>query len=442
MQTINSDFIFDIFKGCFQSKDFLGIVIDNIKVTYIPEGTLEAIFNELVFQHKTREIRPSIGTMKLAMRKNKDALEMLEEIKEMEPVDIDSILNGLEDFIKNCMFIENYNKASELFNKDKTKEAYTIYSTGAEDISNFTLDTEQYAAVFGDFAKRQVERLNGGNVTKMPSYIDELDRRTNGGHETGQLVIFVAESKGGKSFALSHYGISTLRSGYDVLHIQLEGTKKECLDRYDANWSGNLYQDVKVGEFSDKSLKAYKKIRETMNSEIFVYAPEKFNSFNADNLERRIINMKKKRPNLKLVVVDYLELMAPDNQTYKPSDERFKQQKTARRMKEIAMEQDVLIVTATQTGVLSRELINDPEFVLDREHLGEEKGKIRVVDMMISINRTKDEEHESIARLHIVAAREVWGGNEPIYIKTNLKRSRFYDRKGTLTKFFEQDMLS
>lgn len=439
-QTINSDFILDIFKGCFQSKDFLHIVLDHVKVTYVPEGTLEAIYNELKFQAKTQEIRPTIGSMKLAMRKNRDALEMLGDIKEMEPVDIDTILNGLEDFIKNCMFIEYYNTSSEFFNKGKTKEAYNAFSKGAEEIQGFSLDTEQYESVFGDFNKRQVERSNGLNITKMPSFIDELDRRTSGGHETGHLVIYVAESKGGKSFALSHYGVTTLRNGYDVLHIQLEGTKKECLNRYDANWSGNLYQDVKVGDFSEKSLKAYKKIRENLNAEIFVHAPEKFNSFTADDLERRIINLKKKRPNLRLVVVDYLELCSPDNQVYKPSDERFKQQKTARRFKEIAMEQDVLIVTATQTGVLSRELINDPEFVLDREHLGEEKGKIRVVDMMISINRTKDEEHEGVARLHIVAAREVYGGNEPIYIKTNLKRSRFYDRKGTLTKFFETEM--
>lgn len=441
MQKLNQDFILEIFKASIQNKDFMTVMVANMKPEYLPDGAYENVFKEIKKQFVLQEIMPTIGSLKLQLRKDKDCIELLQDVKEMQDVDVDSVLFNFEDFVKNCMFIDVYNKSSELFNKGKEEQAYKTFSNGALDITNFSLKESQYTKLLQDFNKRQIERFKKNhNPTKIPSMIDELDRRSGGGFEPGQLIIYIAESKGGKSFALIHHGVTGLRVSYDVLHVQLEGTEAECTNRYDACWSGNLYTDVKKGEFTEKSLKAYKKIRESLNSELYIYAPVKYQSFNCDDLQTRIKDLKKKRPNLKLVVLDYLDLANPDNKEYSPSEERFRQQKTARRLKEIAMEEDVLIITATQSSVLSRELVNDPDFVIDREHLSEDKGKIRVVDMMISINRTKEEAKEKICRLHIVAAREMYAGDEPIYIKQNLSRSRFYDRKSTLIEFFEQEM--
>lgn len=439
-QLLNNDFIMEIMKACLQNKNMLEISLSHIKDNFLPEGSLEDIFKEIRKQYKVFEKRPTIGTLKLALRKNHDAMELLDEIKEMQEVDIDVILSSLEEFIKTCNYIDIYNKSSDFYNRNEQKKAYDIFIKGAEDISKFSLKEETYTNVFGDFEIRQTERVSKtDDVTKIPSGIDELDRAINGGFETGQLIVWVARSKGGKSFGLNHCGMHSARLGHDTVHFQLEGTKKECLDRYDALWSGNLYKDVKDGNFSDKSLTAFRKITNNLRSDISVYAPEKFGAMTVIELRNRIIDLRKKR-DIKTVIIDYLELLDPDDNFYRPSEERFRQSKVARMLKDLALEFNILIITATQSSSITKEMYEDPDFVISEEHLSEDKGKLRPIDMLLSINRTSEEKRNHIARISIAAARAHHGTDEPIYIKQNLKASRFYDRKNTLLEMFSQSM--
>ena len=67
----------------------------------------------------------------------------------------------------------------------------------------------------------------------------------------------------------------------------------------------------------------------------------------------------------------------------------------------------------------------------------EDKGKVRPVDYLFTLNRTRDEEKDNVCRIYIEAARE-YKRNKVIYIKQNLSRSRFYDRKRTLAELFEK----
>lgn len=439
-QILNNDFIMEIFKACLQDKQILEICLSQIRDNYLPEGSLDIIYKEIRRQYKVLEKKPTIGTLKLALRKNEDVLEILEDIREMKEIDTEVILSSLEEFIKTCKYIEVYNKSSDLYNRNDHKKAYDIFIKGADEINQFSLRNQTYTKVFGDFEMRQAQRFSNNNiVTKIPTGIDELDRATKGGFETGQLILYVARSKGGKTFALNHHGLYSARLGYDVAHFQLEGTERECMNRYDAAWSGNLYHDVKEGNFSDKSLLAYKKIRNTLKTDINVFAPEKFQSLTVPQLRQRLIELLKTK-DIRVVIIDYLELLEPDENYYKPSEERFRQQKIARALKDIAMELNILIISATQSSSISKDFYEDPDFVISEEHLSEDKGKLRPVDMLISINRTSDEEKNNIARLHIAASRENRKTYEPIYIKQNLKSSRFYDRKNTLLELFAQDM--
>lgn len=432
------DFIIELFKGCLTNRDFLEVVVTNTKSNYFPEGILELIYNEIVAQYKVENKKPTVGTLKLALRKNRQALEVIEEVKELDDVDTSQLLFHLENFIKSCRFIEIYNQCAEKFSKGQQSKAYDLFSTGAEEMSKFSLTTEMFESVFNDFSRRQTDRLSKIVTSRIvPTAIDELDRAVQ--METGEFCLYLAESKGGKSFLLTHLGISAARFGIGVAHFQIEGTKKACLNRYDAAWSGSLYRDVKNGEFNQKKYATHKRILENLGkTDIHVYASEKFNGISMIDIRKKVIELKKKY-DIGLVLIDYLDLVPPDEHYYSPKDERFKQQRTAQLMKELAMEQNVLVVSATQANDIDVELKNDPEFVITRNNLAEDKGKVRPVDYLITLNRTRDEEQDHICRLYIEAARE-YRRHKTIMIKQNLSRSRFYDRKRTLEEFFEQEM--
>ena len=99
-------------------------------------------------------------------------------------------------------------------------------------------------------------------------------------------------------------------------------------------------------------------------------------------------------------------------------------------MKMLAMEFNAVVHTATQSSNIPEECKNDPEFVITRAQLNEDKGKCRPMDIFITINQTRDERKEEVMRLYTDKIRDYKSG-DVIKIANNFAYSRFYDRKRT-----------
>ena len=189
---------------------------------------------------------------------------------------------------------------------------------------------------------------------------------------------------------------------------------------------------MKKGDVDESKFKKLKNILRKMNGEIFVEAFEKFGGAYDTEIRQSIREAKKLHPNIKLVLIDYLELMSiNDGNKYSPNDERFRQQKLGRFTKEIAMEFDVLCETVTQASNLPKDKKDDPSFVMTREFLSEDKGKIRPFDYFFTLNQTTNEIKKQIIRIYADKMREYKSGRVA-KIVTNFSRSRFYNRKATL----------
>ena len=119
-----------------------------------------------------------------------------------------------------------------------------------------------------------------------------------------------------------------------------------------------------------------------------------------------------------------------DGKNYGVGDERFRQQKLSKAMKTLAMEFNAVVHTATQANTPTKEETDDPEFVLSRYNINEDKGKIRPTDGFMTLNVTSDERQEQFMRIYVDKAREHSGG-QIIHICNNFAYSRFYDAKRT-----------
>lgn len=440
---LTDEFILQLFHSCVTTRSIFELTVENIKSNWLPQEKQRKYLEELNKLKEKGAKKIMWSVFELEFRKEKTFKEYAKEIQEYnQDYNEELMIQKLESFIKNSKFIEMYDDVYEIYNRGDKSKAYQQLISKAEDLSKFTLaSASDLTSVFGDFNTRQTERIidkSTNTIEKTPFGIDELDRVTHGGGQSGEFVMFIGDAKSGKSICLIHCGINAARRGQGVLHFQLEGTKKQVLDRYDSAWSGSTYYDVKDANMTDQKYKDHKIIVSKLGqSDIWIDCPEKFLARTVVDIRRKIIEVKKTR-RLNVVIVDYLDLANPDNDKYSSSDERHRQQKTSRMLKDLAVEQDVLIITATQASSISKELLDDPDFVITREHLSEDKGKVRPVDMLISINRTPDERKAKVARLYCDALREHDSG-QVIKIKQNLSRTRFYDRKATLAMIYDEE---
>lgn len=436
-----TNFVVELIAAALERRTVFEIVKQYLKFSYLQEETEKKLWQWVTKRYDLTGKVPTIGQIQQQFVDDERVLEKLEEIGDVEIDEnggYELIIDSFEKFIKKMKFLEVNDKIADTYNRGDKEGAWELFVKSAEDFSKFSIQDAKFETVFGDFAERQAKRKSEDwNFRyKIPTGIDELDYRLggeSGGPETGECVLWLGDSGAGKSQCLTSVGIAAARQGFRVAHFQLEGTKEQCLNRYDAAWTGTLYQDVKLGNITAKKMEVTKRIiKKLRKTDIIVSSEETFNAKTLVDIRRELKEMEKKYGKIDVIIIDYLELLElGDGHRYTPSEERFRQAKLAKGMKMLAMEFNAVVHTATQSSNIPEEQKNDPEFVITRAQLSEDKGKIRPFDIFVTINQTRDEAKEEIMRLHTDKLRDYKNG-EPIHIANNFSYARFYDRKRTI----------
>lgn len=442
-----SNFVVELLAAALEKRTVFEIVRQYLKFSYLQIESEKKLWQWVTKRYDRTGKVPTVGQIQQQFQDDENVLEKLEEISDVE---IDEqgghemIVDTFEKFIKKMKFLEANDKIADLYNQGKKEQSWDMFVKYAEDFSKFSIQSAKFETVFGDFAERQAKRKSDEWQFryKIPTGIDEIDYRLggdNGGPETGECVLWLGDSGAGKSQVLVSVGISAARQGFRVAHFQLEGTKEQCLNRYDAAWTGTLYQDVKLGNITSKKMEVTKRIiKKLRKSDIIVSSEETFNAKTLPDIRREVKEMEKTYGKIDVIIIDYLELLeVGDGHNYTPHEERFRQAKLAKGMKMLAMEFNAVVHTATQSSSIGEEQKNDPEFVITRAQLSEDKGKIRPFDIFITINQTRDESKEEIMRLHTDKLRDYKNG-DPIHICNNFAYARFYDRKRTLNTYWDE----
>lgn len=443
-----SNFVVELLAAALEKRTVFDIVRQYLKFSYLQVESEKKLWQWVTKRYDRTGKIPTIGQIQQQFQDDENVLEKLEEIADVEIDEEngghDMIVDTFEKFIKKMKFLEANDKIADLYNQGKKEQSWDMFVKYAEDFSKFSIQSAKFETVFGDFAERQAKRKSDEWQFryKIPTGIDEIDYRLggdNGGPETGECVLWLGDSGAGKSQVLVSVGISAARQGFRVAHFQLEGTKEQCLNRYDAAWTGTLYQDVKLGNITSKKMEVTKRIiKKLRKSDIIVSSEETFNAKTLPDIRREVKEMEKTYGKIDVIIIDYLELLeVGDGHNYTPHEERFRQAKLAKGMKMLAMEFNAVVHTATQSSSIGEEQKNDPEFVITRAQLSEDKGKIRPFDIFITINQTRDESKEEIMRLHTDKLRDYKNG-DPIHICNNFAYARFYDRKRTLNTDWDE----
>ena len=435
-KNLNQDFMNEVLSVCIRKKSFFQSINPWLKSEYMPDDDYRQIWEEIEFQYETVN-RVTFGVLKLNLRKNRDAIDILKEVKSVSnDIKPDDLVQGLETYIKQQMFIQFIeNDITKPFNRGKKDEAFNNFVKSAEIFSKFTLSSEiNVDTVFGDYRNRSLQRETEDFEKKITiAYgIPGLDNLMDGGARLGEATMVLGRSGTGKSLFLIHCAIAAVKRGKKVLHIQLEGTRKQVLDRYDAAWTGRLYSEIRKGDpvLDDVKMKNINKVLKNKKGEIFVKAYEQMEMVPIQEIRNYYMELSKEHQ-IDLIVVDYFELANPDRTNYKAIEERARQDKLGKKFKALAMETNTHVLTATQTNDIPAEKYNNPRFKLTRSDLADHRTKIKPFDNFFTINMTDKEKEERKCRIWLDKIRD-GESNKLFYVGTGYAYSKFIDYNWTI----------
>lgn len=228
--------------------------------------------------------------------------------------------------------------------------------------------------------------------------IKDLDKLLfHKGWGIAELTVFMAGAKKGKSFTLWDFGKLISLQGKNVLGITLEVSKAVLSSRLDASVS-----DTEIDAIESHILEVAKSVKEKgIKAGKYLLHEFPSGSFRPVDLDNLIEKYRSEGVIFDAVVVDYLDIMAPNRWT---PDATENSRSVWVDVRATAQRENVVMLSATQTNREGHKSVT-----AKAEHAAEDFNKIRTADLVISLNATEEEMAAGEARLFFAASRNQKG---------------------------------
>lgn len=230
-----------------------------------------------------------------------------------------------------------------------------------------------------------------------------------------ELAVLMGGAKAGKSMGMISFGINAIAAGYRTLYVTLEVASSIIAERIDANVAERAMFELGTHIHEvDEKVEAF-----MAKAAPFIIHEFPTGTMRASDLRRLIEHYKAQGVTFDLVVVDYADLMAPERVT---DNVQENSKSIYVNLRGLAMEEGFACLTATQTN---RE--GAKKAVATATDVAEDFNKIRIADVVISINKTEEERALNQARLHFAASRNQRSGFS-LKVEQNIDQARFITR--------------
>jgi len=373
-------------KPQFFDSEVLGWIYESIMRHRDQYGTTPTV---RVVLEQTRSLEASVRPLYTAV---------VERVMVADLRDEEWLRNKVMDFIKRNIFVAAYSEVRTKFNRGDTDEAYDFMMGQMDEVQSVrwaVVDQEWLAEEVGD---RQSMRLGmEAGADCVPTGFPWLDKILDGGLSLGELGIWIADAKGGKSTMLINLGKSAARVGWkNVWHGVFEGSRQQVAARYDASFSEELYRHVKTGDIDSKRYSALYNEMQILRGKMVVRGfTEEWNYSVADihSALRELKQVNNWVPDL--VIIDYGDLLNGRESHY--ASETAKQRSAFRDMKTLA-NKGYAVWTASQAQ-RPKEGDDDKPFLLKARQIADCYDKVRVADFLGSLNQTNAERDAKVMRL-------------------------------------------
>jgi len=330
--------------------------------------------------HFNRKFRPTVELLQ-SHSKEHNTIPTIEQINAIGKLDLAPIENVTPEH--QDWFLKEF----ETFCRHKALEKAIIESTDDLEKQNYGVVEEKVkkAVQIGlvkdlglDYFANPKERLEwikaqaGATSTGWKG----IDQKLYGGLNRGEITIFAGGSGAGKSLFLQNFAVNWALAGLNVVYISLELSEQLISMRLDSMVSGYAAKDI-MRNLDDVDLKVRMKGKGAGRLRV-KYMPS---GITANDI-RVFLREYEIQSGIKVdaLLVDYLDLMSPISVRISAENMFVKDKYVSEELRNLAMERDLLLVTASQ---LNRSAVEEIEF--DHSHIAGGISKINTADNVVGI---------------------------------------------------------
>lgn len=415
---------------------FCALACKHLEPGYFENGALGWIFaviqryfdaygrppTQLVLYETARQLE---AAQAMALVANIDA------IVQARVVESEYIGERLVDFVKRNLFVEGIEHLRQLYNAGDVDKAYEFWARRSEEIHEVNLgivDRSFFFDQLDDRAQRRAAEAAVAHHYTFSTGIPDLDGVLSGGLHKGELGIWVAYPKVGKSMMLTwlaYYAVRALR--VPVLYIVLEGGREQAEDRFEAAFAYTSTQLLRRGELDHGRMRMlYDEYRELKDLLVIRGYTKNTDAWNAsiDDLYAEIRELRQRhgfKP--RMIDIDYGDLM----RARREMNSEFEEQKAVFRDVKALCDRDdgYAIWTASQAQRPPKGAENNPNHVVKSSQIADCYEKVRAADFIGTLNRTKEEEAQERMRIYAELYRSAPAGRL-ITVNTDYAHSRAF----------------
>lgn len=352
---------------------------------------------------------------------------ILQEVQNSTLAEAEFLRDELVTFCRQNHFFASFKEAQSLWNHGKRLEAMDQMRSRFDELQQ--IEWKHRERVFWGEELSHREQLReqkheelGDTGDAISTGVPDLDQVLNGGLSPGELGVWIAYAKGGKSTLLMNLGAVAVSLHKYVIHFVLEGSVQQVLDRYDAWFAHEAYWKVKHGKMADAAFSyAFQQAEMRRRNLLVVGLLDKFDytilDINAELMElKRVHGI---RPDM--VIIDYGDLLMGRHGPYQSP--WMGERDSFRDMKLLA-NRGYAVWTASQAQRPNTKSYDEAEHILKTAQVAGAIEKARVCDFMGSINSTVEEKKAGTLRLYAELYRDNQAG-KLITLATEPDQMRF-----------------
>ena len=265
--------------------------------------------------------------------------------------------------------------------------------------------------------KGRLQALKDNNGM-VPTGWKNFDKKLFGGFNRGELNIFAGGSGAGKSLFLQNLACNYAEQGLNCVYVTLELSEKLTAMRIDAMMTETptreIYKDLDTVDLKVKmKAKTSGKLR-------IKYIPAGATALDV----RAYIKEFEIQHNLKcdVILIDYLDLLMPMNKRVSPSDLFVKDKYVSEELRNVAVDMNCLLITASQ---LNRASVEEIEF--DHSHISGGLSKIQTADNVIGIFTSRAMRERGKYQIQFMKTRSSSGVGHKVDLEFNVDTLRISD---------------
>lgn len=245
-----------------------------------------------------------------------------------------------------------------------------------------------------------------------------IDQKLYGGLNRGEITIFAGGSGAGKSLFLQNFGVNWSLAGLNVVYISLELSEQLISMRLDSMVSGYSAKEI-MKNLDDVDLKVRMKGKGAGKFRV----KQMPSGINANDI-RAFLREYEIQSGVKVdaLLVDYLDLMMPIAAKISAENLFVKDKYVSEELRNLAMERNMLLVTASQ---LNRAAVEEIEF--DHSHIAGGISKINTADNVVGIFTSNAMRERGRYQIQFMKTRSSSGVGSKVDLKFNPDTLRIED---------------